>query len=111
MRLLIIMLIFLLSACGGSAPQTRYYLVEATAPAPLNLDETPAVAIMDLEIPQYLERSQIASRRPDNQLVFASSHQWGESLRKNLARAFARNLTNQLASSAVGTPANRLTTF
>jgi uncharacterized lipoprotein YmbA len=70
-----------------------------------------SIEIVDLEIPQYLERLQIASRRPDSQLVFASSHQWGESLRKNLTRALARNLTNLLGTAAIGTPANRLSSL
>jgi uncharacterized lipoprotein YmbA len=104
----------LLAGCSSSAVAVRYYLIEPVSPArvenqeTLSDEKTLSLEIVDLEIPQYLERLQIASRRPDSQLVFASAHYWGESLRKNLTRALARNLTNLLGTAAIGTPANRL---
>lgn len=98
----------LLAGCSSSADAVRYYLIEPVSVAGATNGGDMSIEIVDLEIPQYLERLQIASRRPDSQLVFASSHQWGESLRKNLTRALARNLTNLLGTAAIGTPANRL---
>jgi len=98
----------LLAGCSSSGSAVRYYLIEPVSPANIQNEEAPSIAIVDLEIPQYLERLQIASRRPDSQLVFASTHQWGESLRKNLTRSLARNLTNILGTASIGTPANRL---
>ena len=98
----------LLAGCSSSGSAVRYYLIEPVSPASVQNEEAPSIAIVDLEIPQYLERLQIASRRPDSQLVFASTHQWGESLRKNLTRSLARNLTNILGTASIGTPANRL---
>jgi uncharacterized lipoprotein YmbA len=97
-----------LAGCSSSADAVRYYLIEPVSVASAQNESTLSIEIVDLEIPQYLERLQIASRRPDSQLVFASGHQWGESLRKNLSRALARNLTNLLGTAAIGTPANRL---
>ncbi len=98
----------LLAGCSSSGSAVRYYLIEPVSPASVQNEEAPSIAIVDLEIPQYLERLQIASRRPDSQLVFASTHQWGESLRKNLTRTLARTLTNILGTASIGTPANRL---
>jgi uncharacterized lipoprotein YmbA len=101
----------LLAGCSSSADAVRYYLIEPVSVADATNGGDMSIEIVDLEIPQYLERLQIASRRPDSQLVFASSHQWGESLRKNLTRALARNLINLLGTAAIGTPANRLSSL
>jgi uncharacterized lipoprotein YmbA len=101
----------LLAGCSSSADAVRYYLIEPVSVAGATNGGDMSIEIVDLEIPQYLERLQIASRRPDSQLVFASSHQWGESLRKNLTRALARNLINLLGTAAIGTPANRLSSL
>ncbi len=105
--LAVLVLAVLLAGCSSGEP-TRYYLVEATGAQPAQLSNDVAVDIIDLEIPQYLERSQIASRRQGSELVFASAHLWAENLRKNLLRALARNLTNALGTAAIGTPNNRL---
>lgn len=104
----LVLTMILLTGCSSSGDAVRYYLIEPVSLPNAENKGTLSIAIVDLEIPQYLERLQIASRRPDSQLVFASTHQWGESLRKNLTRALARNLTNLLGTAAIGTPANRL---
>ena len=101
----------LLAGCSSSADTVRYYLIEPVSVAGATSGGDMSIEIVDLEIPQYLERLQIASRRPDSQLVFASNHQWGESLRKNLIRALARTLTNLLGTTAIGTPVNRLSSL
>ena len=103
-----VLTIILLTGCSSSAVAVRYYLIEPVSMVNAQNEGAPSIEIVNLEIPQYLERLQIASRRPDSQLVFASSHRWGESLRKNLTRALARNLTNLLGTPAIGTPENRL---
>ena len=101
----------LLAGCSSSADTVRYYLIEPVSVAGATNGGDMSIEIVDLEIPQYLERLQIASRRPDSQLVFAATHQWGESLRKNLIRALARTLTNLLGTTAIGTPVNRLSSL
>ena len=107
----LIVTMVLLVGCSSSADTVRYYLIEPVSLADATNGGDTSIEIVDLEIPQYLERLQIASRRPDSQLVFASTHQWGESLRKNLTRALARNLTNLLGTAAIGTPVNRLSSL
>lgn len=99
----------LLSGCaGGKTITTRYYLIDPVdyaetfnTPAPLRLE------VIDLHIPQYLERFHIAYRASENRLAFSESHQWGENLRKNLLRTLAGNLSGLLATNDVGTPLNR----
>jgi len=78
----LIVTMVLLVGCSSSADTVRYYLIEPVSLADATNGGDTSIEIVDLEIPQYLERLQIASRRPDSQLVFASTHQWG--------KAFAR---------------------
>lgn len=101
----------LLSACmgGGATNPTRYYLLD---PVEYTGDSIKAVRplkieIIDLQIPQYLERFQIASRSSESRLEFSDENQWGENLRKNLLRSMARNLSRILSTDDVGTPLNR----
>ena len=63
--------------------------------------------LLDLHLPQYLERFQIVTRSQDNQLTFSDSHQWAENLRKNLMRVMSANLANRLGTVDIGTPIRR----
>jgi uncharacterized lipoprotein YmbA len=112
LRLIVLTLIVgMLSACmgGGATTPTRYYLVD---PVEYTGDSVKAVRplsieIIDLQIPQYLERFQIASRSSESRLEFSDHNQWGENLRKNLLRSMARNLSRILSTIDIGTPLNR----
>lgn len=100
--------VLLLAGClGKGGTTTRYYLVDPAPLEPAAAGAPVAVEIMDLEIPQYLERFQIATRSGANSIVYAEYHQWGESLRKNLLRTLSRNLSMLLGTPDVGTPLNR----
>ena len=100
----------LLSGClgGGSSP-TRYYLVDPVDTIALvdEADKPLAIEIIDVHLPQYLERFQIVTRRDGNQLHLSQNNQWGENLRKNLLRTLAGNLARALATIDIGTPLNR----
>lgn len=99
----------LLTACaGGGGVATRYYVIGPVDAAPLaEGGDALSVQIMGLELPQYLERVQIASQAGPDRLRFSEAHQWGENLRKNLMRTLARNLSRLLASPDIGTPTGR----
>lgn len=100
----------LLGAClGGSGGTVRYYLVNPAdfSAADKGPDKKLVIQIINLQIPQYLERSQIAVRTGENSLQFSEFNQWGENLRKNLMQTMARNLAGLLASADIATPLNR----
>lgn len=110
-----LLLVSLLTACaGGGGKATRYYLIDpvafdklnATDPAPKDAQDI-SIEIIDLHIPQYLERFQIATRASEGRLAFSDYNQWGENLRKNLLRTLARNLSRLLDTQDIGTPLNR----
>ncbi len=109
--ILVILIISLSSGCmgGGETKPIHYYLID-----PINYTNNSVKAvrdlkltIIDLHIPQYLDRFHIAKRTNVSQLEFSENNQWGESLRKNLLRTLARNLSFLLSTNDVGTPLNR----
>ncbi len=106
--LLLVVLMTLQGCSSGSVGPTHYYLIDPVEQTPLRENAKPlALEIMDLHIPQYLERFQIASRGEGNRLMFSDTFQWGENFRKNLTRTFARNLSQLLGTVDIGTPNNR----
>jgi hypothetical protein len=104
-----LLLALLLSGCAGGGAELRYYLID---PMPLpelaGADPGLSVQIRDLDVPQYLERFQIATRGPGNRVDYALNHQWGEPLRKNLLRTLATHLGHSLGTVQVATPLTRL---
>ena len=106
-----LMLVLFLAACsgGGNKVPTKYYLIDPVESGALNftLDKPLAIEIMDVHIPQYLERFHIATRVGVNRLKFSEANQWGENLRKNLMRTLSRNLSILLLTQDIGTPLNR----
>jgi len=102
----------MLTSCFGSGGEkviTKYYLIDPVEFEALNFisDKALAIEIIDVHIPQYLERFQIATRVGENRLKFSESNQWGENLRKNLMRTLSRNLSRLLSTQDIGTPLNR----
>ena len=102
---------FLLGGCAAvsSTDPIRYYLIDA-AEYPSTSFKTARpikIEIINLHIPQYLERFHIATRSSKSQLEFSECNQWGENLGKNLLRIMARNLSKLLSTMDVGTPLNR----
>ena len=107
----LIFLAILLSSCAGvsgSAP-IRYYLIDpAESLNTIHKSSKPLrIEIISLDIPQYLDRFHIATRKSESRLEFSENHQWGENLRKNLLRTMSRNLSSLLSTIDIGTPLNR----
>jgi uncharacterized lipoprotein YmbA len=98
-------LLILIALLGGacSSVNTRFYLLNPVRngePASAS-EQAIVVEISRLQLPQYLERPQIVSRRSDNRLVLAEFSQWAGNLRKNMMRVMAENLSRQLATPMI----------
>lgn len=109
MRMLVALLLFVtIGGCAGGTT-IRHYLVDPV-PGPLlaagQVDPL-VVEILDVQLPRYLDRYPIVRRGADGQLLLASGHQWGESLRLNLLRTLSINLSEQLGSVDVSTARTR----
>ena len=109
--IVLLYVVCLLSGCigGGAATPVRYYLVDPVEypSASLKVVRQLNLEIINLHIPQYLERFHIATRSNESRLEFSESNQWGENLRKNLLRTMARNMSRLLSTIDIGTPLNR----
>lgn len=107
-----LILVLFLSGCfgtGGGKSVTKYYLINPveTDALNINVNKPLAIEIIDVHIPQYLERFQIATRIGENRLKFSDTNQWSENLRKNLMRTMSRNLSRLLSTNDISTPLNR----
>jgi hypothetical protein len=106
-KILLLSLVLLVASCGGAPAAIRYYVIDPVSTEPVASLEDRSVQILDIRLPQYLERFQIASRQSSNQLTFSDNHQWGENLRKNLYRTMTRNLSDALGTADVGSSISR----
>jgi len=84
--------IALLSACATS-PQTRFYTLNAAAVAP----EAPLLAgksiiVGAIELPEYLDRSQMAIRGAQGEITFMEFQRWAEPLDTSFPRVFTEDL-------------------
>ncbi len=97
LSLSLLMLCAAISGCVGKSAPTRFYVLSAppaaenatlqgTDAAPLSLGVGP------VELPAYLERSQIVTREGDTRLLVADFDQWAEDPRDALPRVLAENL-------------------
>lgn len=106
-NVLLLGLIMLVAGCGGSGAELRYYVIDPVESGEITNLSGSSIQILDIRLPQYLERFQIARRESNNQLSFAANHQWGENLRKNLYRTMTVNLSNSLGTADVGSSISR----
>ena len=107
-KIWVVLMLFILVGCGSmGATPIRYYLIDPVEQQALQDKNDLSIQILNLSIPQYLQRFQIATRSGTNQLMFADNHQWGENFQKNLQRTMARNLANLLNTPDIGTPVTR----
>jgi len=87
--LLALLLMAVLQACAGSKP-ARFYLLTAevrgAAAQGVELDQPrQLIAVGPVELPRYLDRPQIVTRKGPNQLELAEFDLWAESLADNFA--------------------------
>ena len=104
--LLLTVLVIGLTRCAGASDPTRFYVlgpVEATpaAPRPSASGHDLRVGVRAVELPRYLERSQIVTRASANRLELAEFHQWGAPLRLAIPTILAENLARMLPSEQV----------
>ena len=94
--------LLLLAACGATEPSKLYTL----SPIPergagTSLDDSPAIGIGPVTLPQYLDRPQIVQRSGPNRLVVAEFDRWAEPLSDTVPRILAMNIGRLLQSERV----------
>lgn len=76
---------------GEASPPTSYWVLAAVPGRPAE-EPRHFVGVGPIELPAYLERSEIVTRVGDNQLRVSEFDHWGEQLGDSFERTLARNL-------------------
>ena len=92
-----------LSGCGGSPPIHYYTLSAEASRDPSFADKTleRLITIGPVTLPDVIERPQLVLRTTPNQVTLVEEHQWAESLKTEIARVIAENLTRLLGTEQV----------
>jgi len=92
-------LLAIISGCvsAGTSPQARFYSLRSLKDKEIPKFEAPAlkeavIGLGPLELPAYLSRPQIVTRRGDNELELAEFNRWAEPLEDAILRVVAQNL-------------------
>lgn len=94
----------LLAGCGKSAP-THFYSLSTVAPKADSAPDGPCLAlgVGPVDLPAYLDRSQIVTRIGENQMHLAEFDQWIESPHDNFQRALTDNLSRLVCAKPLFT--------
>lgn len=96
--------VLLLSACSAGPPDRSVYILGGANPAaPTVVSElgVPAVAVMPVRVPDYLDTHELLTLRNGNRLEASRSAKWGERLSVGVTRALAVSLASRLPELAV----------
>jgi uncharacterized lipoprotein YmbA len=99
---ILLLITLLLTGCADH-PVTRFHIltpsqIETAQIVNTRLDKLKTVGIRKIKLPAYLDRPQIVKRIGNNELVFSSSHQWGEPLSQSVARVLTKQLDAELVN-------------
>ena len=91
--------------CASTEP-TRFYVLTAVPDLepqqPLAGSRRDlAIGVGPIELPRYVDRSQIATRAGQYELQFAEFNQWAEPLQANVTRVLSENLSHLLATDRI----------
>jgi uncharacterized lipoprotein YmbA len=98
-------LVFSLVACS-STPATQFYKLNSL---PSGQQENPAalpgmeiaIGVGPVELPEFLDRPQIVTRKSQNQLEIAEFHRWAASFPRDFSRVLAKNISTLLPTDRV----------
>ncbi len=98
--------------CLSGSPPVHYFLLtpmassatpSTPAAAKAGVDQ-PLIVVDPVEIPPYLNRSQMVTRSSENHLQLAQYEQWGDTLRENISRVVLENLSTLLGTNRLSFP-------
>ncbi len=107
------LLVVLLSACSSS-PKTSYYTLSAaptpsTHPTPVTSTET-SVIVGPVSLPDSVDQALLVVHNGTNQVSMSEFHRWAGSLKGDISRVIAANLTHELGSTRVWSYAQSMQT-
>lgn len=91
---------------GCTEPPPHMYVMSGVSDpgAQAVLPPQPVVAIVRVQLPDYLDRREIVSRRGNNSLDLAANDVWGEPLSDSVPRIFAQDLSHFISGARVVVP-------
>jgi uncharacterized lipoprotein YmbA len=101
----LLLVAFLLAGCS-STPPTRFYKLNSLPggqqenPAALPGEDI-AIGVGPVELPEFLDRPQIVTRKSQNQLEIAEFHRWAASFPRDFSRVLAKNISTLLPTDRV----------
>jgi len=81
-----------MTGCGTSPPSAYYALDAADIEYSTDADGAIVLGIGPIRVPEYLERSQIVTRRDDAELKVDDFNRWAEPVADSLHRILAQNV-------------------
>jgi uncharacterized lipoprotein YmbA len=95
-----------LGGCAGTTQPSKFYILSALpqpeASALMTIENADAlIGIGPINLPAYLNRSQIVTRASDNELKLAEFHLWAEPLNDNIARVLMESLSDLLNTNKI----------
>ncbi len=105
MRRACVLAVLLVAGCA-QRPDPNLYVIAPAADAVNHTHSAgePLVAVARVSLPEYLDRSQLVSRRGANALVVDDDNRWGERLADSMPRVLSENLSHFLPGGRVVTP-------
>ena len=102
-----LVLLLILVGCGRTAPSRFYTLspvhsaLPTAAPGDMGKTSQTTIGILPVEIPDYLDRPEIVTRKNDGGLSLEEYDRWGGDLRNDIARVLGETLAAQLPRDRV----------
>ena len=97
----IVISIFLISACT-TTPRTDYYQLNEKPDTSLKgIDKGSVIGIGPIQIAEYINRPQIITRTSAHQLYVSEFHRWIEPLKDNINHLLVTNISNHLNSNRI----------
>lgn len=90
-----------LTGCA-TTPPSRFYVLRPVADTIVQPAESaPSIGVGPLELPNYLDRPEIAVRSGTYELAYSQTHRWAETLRDNVTGVLAENLARLVPTDQV----------
>ena len=98
-------LVFLLGGCSSTPPVAYYTLntlpeTQQEIPAAV-MDDTIAIGVGPVDLPKFLDRPQIVTRKSQNQIEVSEFNRWAGSFPGDFARVLAKNISILLPTDQV----------
>jgi uncharacterized protein len=95
---------FAAGCLGGPTPEPQYYTLSSVAPldgAPVAARRELGLVLGQIDLPRYLDRAELVTRTGEHGLRVWNLVRWGGSLRTDIARVVADDLSRLLGTSRI----------